>query len=302
MGGKSTLLRQVLLCCPALRTRGGTHCCASSALIGRLACSGQRNLCWLAAGSELAQVCLAALLAQVGAMVPAESLELTPVDAIFVRSGARDAILSGQVRASVLSSLWRHCWPQITRAAQPFSQPVLVTWAALASRWTCCRAVSARADRAARLSPCVGWPQRRGPCHASSGLPPADMEAAVRAVHLLCGAGGDCSRAAEGHARQPGRAGRAGQGHRHGGRGRHCSRRAAAPGRHRRLQARGRTSARGTALRAIRAAGLLHFAHGTRPARKHSSIAGLQPAAGRPVLGAGSACVAPAAALPAAPR
>ena len=45
----------------------------------------------------LRQVCLAALLAQAGAWVPAESLELTPVDAIFVRMGARDAIMSGQV-------------------------------------------------------------------------------------------------------------------------------------------------------------------------------------------------------------
>jgi DNA mismatch repair protein MSH6 len=29
-------------------------------------------------------------------MVPAESLELTPMDGCFVRMGARDAILSGQ--------------------------------------------------------------------------------------------------------------------------------------------------------------------------------------------------------------
>lgn len=34
--------------------------------------------------------------AQVGALVPAESLELTPMDGCFVRMGARDAILSGQ--------------------------------------------------------------------------------------------------------------------------------------------------------------------------------------------------------------
>jgi DNA mismatch repair protein MSH6 len=33
---------------------------------------------------------------QVGAMVPAQSLELTPMDGCFVRMGARDAILSGQ--------------------------------------------------------------------------------------------------------------------------------------------------------------------------------------------------------------
>eukprot|EP00887_Chlorella_sp_A99_P007330 scaffold2.g7330.t1 len=42
------------------------------------------------------QVCLAALMAQVGACVPAESLELTPVDAVFVRMGARDRIMLGQ--------------------------------------------------------------------------------------------------------------------------------------------------------------------------------------------------------------
>ena len=55
--------------------------------------------CLLAGKSTmLRQVCLAALLAQAGAWVPAESLELTPVDAIFVRMGARDAIMSGQVQ------------------------------------------------------------------------------------------------------------------------------------------------------------------------------------------------------------
>ena len=51
----------------------------------------------------LRQVCLAALLAQAGAWVPAESLELTPVDAIFVRMGARDAIMSGQVPPCMLA-------------------------------------------------------------------------------------------------------------------------------------------------------------------------------------------------------
>ena len=60
----------------------------------------QREVPCLLAGKStmLRQVCLAALLAQAGAWVPAESLELTPVDAIFVRMGARDAIMSGQVR------------------------------------------------------------------------------------------------------------------------------------------------------------------------------------------------------------
>ena len=53
---------------------------------------------WRAGKSTLLrQVCLAALLAQVGAWVPAESLEMTSVDAIFVRMGARDAIMTGQV-------------------------------------------------------------------------------------------------------------------------------------------------------------------------------------------------------------
>ena len=42
------------------------------------------------------QVCLATILAQVGAHVPAKSLSLTPVDAVFVRMGARDSILTGQ--------------------------------------------------------------------------------------------------------------------------------------------------------------------------------------------------------------
>ena len=44
----------------------------------------------------LVQVCLAALMAQVGAWVPAQSLTLTPVDAIFVRMGAKDDVMSGQ--------------------------------------------------------------------------------------------------------------------------------------------------------------------------------------------------------------
>ncbi len=35
-------------------------------------------------------------MAQVGAWVPAHSLTLTPVDAIFVRMGAKDDVMSGQ--------------------------------------------------------------------------------------------------------------------------------------------------------------------------------------------------------------
>ncbi|XP_022757900.1 DNA mismatch repair protein MSH6 isoform X2 [Durio zibethinus] len=44
----------------------------------------------------LRQVCLAVILAQVGADVPAEHLELSPVDRIFVRMGAKDHIMAGQ--------------------------------------------------------------------------------------------------------------------------------------------------------------------------------------------------------------
>ncbi|KAK7284586.1 hypothetical protein RJT34_19335 [Clitoria ternatea] len=44
----------------------------------------------------LRQVCLAVILAQVGADVPAESFDLSPVDRIFVRMGAKDNIMAGQ--------------------------------------------------------------------------------------------------------------------------------------------------------------------------------------------------------------
>jgi DNA mismatch repair ATPase MutS len=44
----------------------------------------------------LRQVCLAAVLAQCGAWVPARALSLTPADAVHVRMGARDHILAGQ--------------------------------------------------------------------------------------------------------------------------------------------------------------------------------------------------------------
>ncbi|KAK9930743.1 hypothetical protein M0R45_027771 [Rubus argutus] len=44
----------------------------------------------------LRQVCLAVILAQVRADVPAESFELSPVDRIFVRMGAKDHIMVGQ--------------------------------------------------------------------------------------------------------------------------------------------------------------------------------------------------------------
>ncbi|KAJ4838664.1 DNA mismatch repair protein msh6 [Turnera subulata] len=44
----------------------------------------------------LRQVCLAVILAQVGADVPADSFVLSPVDQIFVRMGAKDHIVAGQ--------------------------------------------------------------------------------------------------------------------------------------------------------------------------------------------------------------
>lgn len=64
----------------------------------------------------LRQVCLAVILAHVGADVPAESFELSPVDRIFVRMGAKDHIMAGQSTfltelsetASMLSSATRN--------------------------------------------------------------------------------------------------------------------------------------------------------------------------------------------------
>ncbi|KAH6813900.1 MUTS-like protein 6 [Perilla frutescens var. frutescens] len=44
----------------------------------------------------LRQVCMAVILAQIGADVPAESFTLNPFDRIFVRMGARDQIMAGQ--------------------------------------------------------------------------------------------------------------------------------------------------------------------------------------------------------------
>jgi hypothetical protein len=42
------------------------------------------------------QVCVATLLAQIGAWLPAESVSMSPADAIFVRMGAKDHIMLGQ--------------------------------------------------------------------------------------------------------------------------------------------------------------------------------------------------------------
>ena len=61
--------------------------------------------------SLMLQVCLAAVMAQVGAWVPAESLTLSPVDAAFVRMGAkvifparRAVLCSSQCRLSQKSN------------------------------------------------------------------------------------------------------------------------------------------------------------------------------------------------------
>ena len=44
----------------------------------------------------LRQTCLAVILAQIGCFVPAQSLELNPIDRIFTRIGASDRILEGK--------------------------------------------------------------------------------------------------------------------------------------------------------------------------------------------------------------
>ena len=59
---------------------------------------------------RLQQVCLAALMAQVGAWVPAQSLTLTPVDAIFVRMGAKDDMMAGQRLQLLSTELPQQAW------------------------------------------------------------------------------------------------------------------------------------------------------------------------------------------------
>ncbi|KAJ6723351.1 DNA MISMATCH REPAIR PROTEIN MUTS FAMILY MEMBER, partial [Salix koriyanagi] len=68
-------------------TLGGSGC-ASFILLTGPNMGGKSTL--------LRQVCLAVILAQIGADVPAESFKLSPVDRIFVRMGAKDHIMSGQ--------------------------------------------------------------------------------------------------------------------------------------------------------------------------------------------------------------
>lgn len=84
---------------------------------------GHRNACFMlltgpnmgGKSTLLRQVCLAVILAQLGADVPAEEFEFSPVDRIFVRMGAKDHIMAGQSTflvelletASMLSSATR---------------------------------------------------------------------------------------------------------------------------------------------------------------------------------------------------
>lgn len=64
----------------------------------------------------LRQTCVAAILAQMGCFVPAESFTLTPVDRIFTRLGAHDRITRGQstfaVEMEETSTILSHATPQ----------------------------------------------------------------------------------------------------------------------------------------------------------------------------------------------
>lgn len=85
---------------------------------------GYRNACFMlltgpnmgGKSTLLRQVCLAVILAQLGADVPAKEFEFSPVDRVFVRMGAKDHIMAGQSTflvelletASMLSSATRN--------------------------------------------------------------------------------------------------------------------------------------------------------------------------------------------------
>ncbi|KAL8149108.1 hypothetical protein AgCh_006203 [Apium graveolens] len=73
----------------------GGHDCASFILLTGPNMGGKSTF--------LRQVCLAVILAQVGAYVPAENFEMSPVDCIFVRMGAKDHIMAG--RSTFLTEL-----------------------------------------------------------------------------------------------------------------------------------------------------------------------------------------------------
>lgn len=98
MGGKSTILRQVR----TVRREGYLHL---------LSC-----LCSLVTYCRCVQACLTVIMAHVGCWVAAEACSLSPVDRVFTRVGANDAIMAGlstfRVELQVISSF-------ITWPAQP---------------------------------------------------------------------------------------------------------------------------------------------------------------------------------------
>lgn len=89
------------------------------------------------------QVCLATILAQIGAPVPARSCELTPVDAIFVRMGARDSIFTGQstwnVELSDCNSMLQQATPHSLVVLDEFGRGTAISdgiaLAAAVMRW-----------------------------------------------------------------------------------------------------------------------------------------------------------------------
>jgi DNA mismatch repair protein MSH6 len=65
------------------------------------------------------QVCVATLLAQIGAWLPAECVSLSPVDAIFVRMGAKDHIMLGHSTFFVELSETANMLSSATRCGSP---------------------------------------------------------------------------------------------------------------------------------------------------------------------------------------
>lgn len=76
------------------------------------------------------QVCVATLMAQVGAWLPAESVVLSPADAIFVRMGAKDHILMGQSTFFVELSETASMLSRVTQCAPTSLMPAACLMAA----------------------------------------------------------------------------------------------------------------------------------------------------------------------------